>query len=77
MSTPDHQMKAKTESAALPTKDASGKLVDVVERDLGDERGNTEQVDKVITPSSTRAKEQDAENLRKKNAEVEEKLAEK
>lgn len=76
MSTPD-QKKSRTEAAALPAKDASGKPVDVVERDLGDERGNTEQVDKVITPTSIRAKEQDAEKLRNKASEVEQKLADK
>jgi len=76
MSTPD-QKQTKSESAALPAKDASGKPVDVVERDLRDERGNTEQVDKVITPTSIRAKEQDAEKLRNKATEVEQKLADK
>lgn len=74
MSTPD-QKQTKSESAALPTKDAAGKPVDVVERDLRDERGSTEQVDKVITPTSIRAKEQDAEKLRNKASEVEQKLA--
>jgi hypothetical protein len=75
MSTRDQQQSTTTQSAPLPAKDASGKPVDVVERDIRYEGGDTEQVDKVITPSSTRAKEQDAETLRKKASQVEQKLA--
>lgn len=75
MTTRDEQQPTTTQSAALPAKDASDKPVDVVERDIRDKAGNTEPVDNVITPSSIRAKEQDAENLRKKASQVERKLA--
>ena len=75
MSKHEQQKPTHTKSAALPAKDLSGKPVDVVARDIRDEGGSTEQVDKVITPSSIRAKEQDAESIRKKASEVEQKLA--
>ncbi|KAF2391550.1 hypothetical protein [Pseudomonas frederiksbergensis] len=52
------------ESKATPT-DASGKPVNVVERDLEDRDDDTRGVDEVITPTSTRVKEQDAEELQK------------
>lgn len=61
-----------TSSNALPT-DSSGKPVNVVERDLQD--SDTEGVDKTITPSSIRVKEQEAEELRRKVAEIERKVA--
>jgi len=63
-----------TMSNAPPT-DSSGKPVNVVERDLEDRDRHTRAVDESITPSSTRTKEQDAEELRKKIAEIERKVA--
>ncbi|KPN92933.1 hypothetical protein [Pseudomonas nunensis] len=62
------------ESKATPT-DASGKPVNVVERDLEDRDDDTRGVDEVITPTSTRVKEQDAEELQKKVDEIERKVA--
>ncbi|KOX98427.1 hypothetical protein [Pseudomonas nunensis] len=62
------------ESKATPT-DASGKPVNVVERDLADRDDDTRGVDEVITPSSTRVKEQDAEEFQKKVDEIERKVA--
>ena len=61
-----------TMSNAPPT-DSSGKPVNVVERDIEDR--DTRGVDESITPSSTRTKEQDAEELSKKIAEIERKVA--
>ncbi|MDH1256462.1 hypothetical protein N5C62_02140 [Pseudomonas atacamensis] len=58
-----------------PPTDASGKPVNVVERDLQDRDNNTEGVDKIITPSSTRVKEQEAEELQRKVDEIERKVA--
>jgi hypothetical protein len=58
-----------------PPTDVSGKPVNVVERDLHDTSSATEGIDEAITPSSTRAKEQDAEKLRDKIAEIERKVA--
>ncbi|WP_095111991.1 hypothetical protein [Pseudomonas sp. Irchel 3H7] len=58
-----------------PPTDTSGKPVNVVERDLEDRDDDTEAVDKVITPSSTRVKEQDAETLQRKIDEIERKVA--
>jgi hypothetical protein len=55
--------------------DSSGKPVNVVERDIEDTDDDTRAVDEAITPTSTRAKEQDAENLRQKTAEIERKVA--
>jgi hypothetical protein len=62
-------------AAAGLTTDTSGKPVDVVQRDIADTDEDTDGVDKVLTPTSTRAKEQDAETLRQKTAEIERKVA--
>lgn len=59
---------------SAPTTDQSGKPVDVVRKDIAQETPETEGVDKVITPTSTKEKEQDAETLRAKNRELERKL---
>ncbi|MHC8319819.1 hypothetical protein ACYZT4_03790 [Pseudomonas sp. GB2N2] len=59
---------------AVPT-DTSGKPVNVVERDLQDADGEAAGVDEVITPSTTRTKEQDVEELDRKTAEIERKVA--
>ena len=58
-----------------PPTDTSGKPVNVVERDLQDRDDDSAAVDKVITPSSTRVKEQDAETLQRKIDEIERKVA--
>jgi hypothetical protein len=55
--------------------DQSGTPVDVVRKDIEHEHSSTEGVDKVITPTSIKEKEQDAQTLREKTAEVERKLA--
>ncbi|MGE8148698.1 hypothetical protein ACQKP7_26445 [Pseudomonas frederiksbergensis] len=65
---------SKTTPNAPPT-DTSGKPVNVVERDLEDRDDDTRGVDEVITPSSTRVKEQDAEELQRKVDEIERKVA--
>ncbi|WP_339490093.1 hypothetical protein [Pseudomonas sp. RL_5y_Pfl2_70] len=62
------------DNKAQPT-DTSGKPVDVVKRDLEDRDHDTRGVDEVITPSSTRTKEQDAETLQRKVDEIERKVA--
>jgi hypothetical protein len=58
-----------------PPTDTSGKPVNVVERDLEDRDDDSEAVDEVITPSSTRVKEQDAQTLQRKIDEIERKVA--
>jgi hypothetical protein len=58
-----------------PTLDGAGKPVNVVQRDLNDPDDDTRAVDEVITPTSTREKEQDAEELNRKSAEIERKVA--
>lgn len=55
--------------------DSSGKPVNTVERDIEDTDDDTRAVDETITPTSTRAKEQDAETLQRKTAEIERKVA--
>ncbi|MCW8277880.1 hypothetical protein IMF27_21750 [Pseudomonas sp. PCH199] len=65
----DQQNESKSPSNAPPT-DTSGNTVNVVERDLDDANSDTKGVDKTITPSSTRVKEQDAEELNRKAAEI-------
>ena len=58
-----------------PPTDTSGKPVNVVEPDLRDPDDAAEGVDKTITPTSTRIKEQDAEALKRKTDEIERKVA--
>lgn len=58
-----------------PTLDSAGKPADVVQRDLEDSDDDTRAVDEVITPTSVREKEQDAEELNRKSAEIERKVA--
>lgn len=62
------------DSKAPPTG-TSGKPVNVVKRDLEEPDDDTRGVDEVITPSSTRTKEQDAEELQRKVDEIERKVA--
>lgn len=61
-------------SSGQPT-DASGKPVNVVQRDLEDRDDDTRAVDEVITPTSIRVKEQEIEELNRKTAEIERKVA--
>jgi hypothetical protein len=70
----DNDVESPATSNAPPT-DTSGKPVNVVERDLEDSDSDTRGVDESITPSSTRTKEQDDEELSKKIAEIERKVA--
>ncbi|VVO17037.1 hypothetical protein [Pseudomonas fluorescens] len=63
-----------TTSNAPPT-DTTGKPVNVVERDLEDSDSDAKDVDLTITPSSPRTKEQEAEELSRKIAEIERKVA--
>ena len=58
-----------------PPLDAAGKRVDVVRRDLQDSDDDTKVVDEVITPTSIRTKEQEAEELKRKTDEIERKVA--
>lgn len=62
------------EEGAMPAKDASGEPVPVVERDIHRPDPDTDKIDKVITPTSIKSHEQDAEKLRDKIGEVEKKL---
>jgi hypothetical protein len=74
MNSDDRDIESEGTSKALPT-DTSGKPVNVVERDLRDSDQDTQAVDETITPSSIRSKEQDAEELKRKTAEIERKVA--
>ncbi|QAY93328.1 MULTISPECIES: hypothetical protein [unclassified Pseudomonas] len=70
----DNDFESEPTSDAPPT-DTSGKPVNVVERDLQDADSDTKGVDETITPSSTRTKEQEVEELNRKTAEIERKVA--
>jgi hypothetical protein len=71
---PHEDIQMNTSHNAPPT-DTSGKPVNVVERDIEDKDDDTRGVDEAITPSSNRAKEQDAEELQRKTAEIERRVA--
>ena len=72
MNTPDRGQNGPTKSPSnAPPIDSSGNNVNVVQRNLENTEGNTEGVDKTITPSSTRVKGQDAEELNLLTAEIE------
>ena len=75
MNNDDRDNDGESTTSNAPPTDSSGKPVNVVERDLEDRDRDTRTVDESITPSSTRTKEQDAEELRKKIAEIERKVA--
>jgi hypothetical protein len=49
--------------------------VDVVRRDLQDSDDDTKAVDEVLTPTSIRTKEQEAEELKRKTDAIERKVA--
>ncbi|MCF5709519.1 hypothetical protein GIV19_19850 [Pseudomonas syringae] len=68
------QGSASEDEPYTPTVDQSGEPVEVVRKDLEHQDSPTEGVDKVITPTSNREKEQDAEKLKELNREVESKL---
>ncbi|MCU1758533.1 hypothetical protein NTD84_02205 [Pseudomonas sp. 14P_8.1_Bac3] len=70
----DNALESQATSNA-PPRDSSGKPVNVVERDLQDSDDAAQGVDEIITPSSTRTKEQDAEELNRKVDEIERKVA--
>lgn len=55
--------------------DAEGKPVDVVRRDLEDQSGKTRAVDEVITPTTIRTKEQEAEELKRQVDKIERDVA--
>ena len=55
--------------------DAEGKPVDVVRRDLEDQSGKTRAVDEVLTPTTIRTKEQEAEELKREVDKIERKVA--
>ncbi|WP_263264532.1 hypothetical protein [Pseudomonas sp. RIT-PI-S] len=57
-----------------PVTDSEGKPVDVVERDIAEPNAHTEDVDKVITPTSIKRMEQDAETLENADEAVERQL---
>ncbi|EJL02633.1 hypothetical protein PflQ2_1782 [Pseudomonas fluorescens Q2-87] len=61
-------------AGAVPAKDANGEPVEVVKRDIQDPNQATDNVDKAVTPTSIRSREQDAEKLQDKVSEVEKKL---
>lgn len=62
------------QSPNSPPTDTSGEPVNVVERDLQQNDADDKGVDKVITPSSTKVKEQDAAKINRKADEIERKL---
>lgn len=70
-----HDQLESESSSKAPRTETSGKPVNVVERNLRDPDSDTKGVDETITPSSNQAKEQDVEELNRKTAEVERKIA--
>ena len=58
-----------------PALDEAGRPVDVVKKDMEQpESTPTDGIDKVLTPTDIKTKDQEAEALKRKNAEVERKL---
>ncbi|MDO7897059.1 hypothetical protein [Pseudomonas citrulli] len=68
------QARASEKAGSMPAKDASGEPVPVVERDIHQPDPATDKVDKAITPTSIKSREQDAEKLQEKVGQVEKKL---
>jgi hypothetical protein len=69
-----HKTKGQAGAATMPAKDASGEPVEVVKRDIQDPNQATDKVDKAVTPTSIKSRQQDAEKLQDKVSEVEKKL---
>jgi hypothetical protein len=57
-----------------PVTDSEGKPVNVLERDITEPNPETDDIDKVITPTSIKRKEQDVESLERANEVVERQL---
>ncbi|MDR6676735.1 hypothetical protein [Pseudomonas oryzihabitans] len=58
-----------------PTVDEAGRPVEVVKKDIQQsESAPTDAIDKAITPTDIKTKEQEADELKRKTAEVERKL---
>lgn len=57
-------------------RDQTGEPVEVVRKIVEQPNPATDTVDKVLTPTSIKAKEQDTEKIRQRTAEVERKLQE-
>lgn len=57
-------------------RDQTGEPVEVVRKDIEQPNPATEDVDKVLTPTSVKTEEQNAEKIRQRTDEVERKLKE-
>ena len=55
-------------------RDQTGEPVEVVRKDIEQPNPATEQVDEALTPTSVKTLEQDAEKIRQRAAELEQKL---
>ncbi|MHA6492708.1 hypothetical protein ACX0MV_05590 [Pseudomonas borbori] len=64
----------KQQNSDAPARDQTGEPVDVVRKDIERPNPATEQVDKAITPTSVKTKEQEAQKINQKAAEAERKL---
>ena len=54
-----------------PQKDVEGNNVDVVEKDIEQPNPATKDVDKVLTPTTIKTKEQEADEINQRSAEAE------
>jgi hypothetical protein len=68
----DHSNYGKTPDA--PKRDVEGNLVNVVEKDIKRSNPKTDGVDKVITPTNIKTREQEAQEINERSAEVERRL---
>lgn len=57
-----------------PAKDVEGDDVNVVKKEIQRPGEKTEAIDRVITPTSIKTKEQEAEKIREKSREAEHKI---
>lgn len=57
-----------------PAKDVEGDDVNVVKKDIQRPGEKTEAIDRAITPTSIKTKEQEAEKIREKSREAERKI---
>lgn len=61
---------SQTDGPQAPRVDESGRPVETVHKDIERPNPATEKIDKLITPTSIKAREQEAEEIKRQSGEV-------
>lgn len=71
-----HQDPSRGDAPQAPRVDEAGRPVETVRKVIEQPNPTTEKIDKVITPTSIKAREQEAEEIRRQTEEVRRRLQE-